>query len=267
MNGLKFNLHCAGVISPEIKSLPDLYEACGCSQRVATSAPPGLLSPVRLPANERRRTTRVVRLVLACIDQAMVDSPFPVASLRSVFATDDGMGEVSQQIFDVLCTTREVSPTVFSNSVHSASAGYFSIASHNHQSATVTSLGMESFASGLLCAVTDAVTLLAPVLFVSYDPVMAEPMNELLPISAATATAWIISAPSVGAGLPVAGTFELTLEPATTPPSRLPAWIPGHWAVNSSAQGFAALGLLKAAPGTRHRMALGRQNLVLEHLV
>ena len=42
------------------------------------------------------------------------------------------------------------------NSVHNAPSGYFSIAYRNRQSATVVSLGLESFASGLLCAASEA---------------------------------------------------------------------------------------------------------------
>ncbi len=266
MQDLKFNLCCAGVLGPGMSSLSDLYTACGGSGLAAAYTPLDFLAPSCLPPNERRRTSSVVRLVLACIDQAIASSPFPVESLRSVFATDDGIGEVSRQIFDVLCTTRQISPIVFSNSVHSAPAGYFSIATHNHQPATVISMGSESFASGLLCAVTDAVTLLRPVLFVSYDPIMEAPLNELLPISEPTVTAWVISAPFVGAKLSAIGVFKLTLELATVPPSELPGWIPKQWAANSSAHGFATLGLLKTPPGTRYLLALGKQNLVLEYL-
>ena len=109
-----------------------------------------------LPANERRRASQAVRLALACIEQALQASPFPVETLRSVFATDEGTGEVCQQMLEALATTRQVSPLLFPNSVHNAPSGYFSIAWRNRQPATVVSLGLESFASGLLCAVTEA---------------------------------------------------------------------------------------------------------------
>jgi hypothetical protein len=38
------------------------------------------------------------------------DSPFPAETLRSVFATDEGTGEVCQQMLEALATTRQVSP-------------------------------------------------------------------------------------------------------------------------------------------------------------
>jgi hypothetical protein len=78
-----------------------------------------------LPANERRRASQVVRLTQACIEQALRDCPFPAGSLRSVFATDEGTGEICRQVLEAVATTREVSPLVFANSVQNAPSGLF----------------------------------------------------------------------------------------------------------------------------------------------
>ena len=136
-----------------------------------------LPSPEMLPANERRRASQVVRLTQACIQQVLKDCPFPVESLRSVFATDEGTGEICQQVLQAVSTTRQVSPLVFSNSVQNAPSGYFSISWRNRQSSTVVSLGLESFASGLLCAVTEAITCEQPILLVAYDPAILSFVN------------------------------------------------------------------------------------------
>lgn len=209
----------------------------------------------------------MVRLTLACIDQVLQSSPFPGDTLRSVFATDEGTGEVCQQMLEVLATTREVSPLLFPNSVQNAPSGYFSIAWRNRRSATLASMGLESFASGLLCAVTEAVTTHEPVLLVTYDPAMTKPLDELLPITDHTATAWILTAEESVPGVPVLGSFALDLEPrGATRASPLPAWLPAAWAEHSSAHALAALGLLESPAGSAFRMTLGRQLLSMHRL-
>jgi hypothetical protein len=84
--------------------------------------------------------------------------------LRSVFATDEGTGEVCQQMLEALATTRQLSPLLFTNSVHNAPSGYFSIAGATSSRPPWSASGLESFACGLLCAVTDAIASRQPVL-------------------------------------------------------------------------------------------------------
>ena len=267
MAGLTFTIHAIGVSSPAFNSLSELLAAAGSSPlaHLGTSAddePPQL----KLSASERRRTSSATRLILECIEQALRTSPFPKTSLRSVFATDEGMGEVSKRMFDALAGARDVSPTVFSNSVHSAPAGYYSIASSNECASTVVSYGLESFASGLLCAVTEATTFGCPVLFVTYDVAMPEPLHEHLPVSESTAVAWIISTSSPLNGMPALGAFTFKIEPSLLGVSDIPAWLPDVWKSNSSMHGFAALALIDAPVGMQYRMALGAQQIVLERI-
>jgi hypothetical protein len=248
-------------------SLAELRSICRGGQCPPSHVPLQLPSPAMLPANERRRSSQVVRLTQACIEQALRDSPFPVGSLRSVFATDEGTGEICQQVLLAVSTTREVSPLVFANSVQNAPSGYFSIAWDNQQSSTVISLGLESFASGLLCAVTEAMASKQPVLLVAYDPAMTAPMDELLPIREATATAWVISSGALGAGVPALGAFAVGLEHnGAHKPTPFPNWLPPHWAVHSSAVALAALGLLEAPADAVYRTPLGAQMLCLQRL-
>ncbi|MBT9488868.1 MAG: beta-ketoacyl synthase chain length factor [Rubrivivax sp.] len=272
VSGLQFDLHAAGVLAPGLPSLAALRAGARTAQRPAP-VPVVLPAPERLPANERRRASPVVRLVLACVEQVLSDSPFPAQALRSVFATDEGTGDVCQQMLQALSTTRQVSPLVFPNSVQNAPSGNFSIAWQNRQSATVVSLGLESFASGLLCAVTEAVTSRAPVLLVAYDPPMTAPINELLPVVDATATAWVLTARrqtglAGPTGLtPGLATFSLDLAPGQGRlPSPWPPWMPARWSANSSARGLATLGLLDAPAGSVMDLTLGGQMLTLRRI-
>lgn len=266
MSRLRFDLHAAGVLAPGLASLADLRAACRSGQ-APPPAPLVLPAPAQLPANERRRASPVARLALACIEQALQASPFPADTLRSVFATDEGTGEVCQQMLEALVTTRQLSPLLFTNSVHNAPSGYFSIAMRNRQSATVVSLGLESFASGLLCAASEATVLRQPLLLVCYDPAMSPPIDQCLAVTEPTATAWILSAPEADTPAPALGSFELELGLAgAVPATKLPGWLPARWHGHSSAHALAALGLLEADAGAVLHLTLGHQMIGLQRL-
>ena len=245
MSPLSFDLHAAGVLAPGLSCLDDLRAACRSGQLHDAVQPAPTPSPDVLPANERRRASQVVRLTLACIEQALTSSPFEAESLRCVFATDEGTGEICQQMLHALDTTRQMSPSLFSNSVLNAPSGYFSIGYRNRQSATVISVGLESFAAGLVFAATEAWSTGQPVLLVSYDPRMTPPMDELLPIRVSTASAWVISA-GMEQQLPKLASFSIdVVEAGNARPTSLPSWIPTAWSGQGSSCAFAALGLLE----------------------
>ena len=264
---LQFNLYAAGVLAPGIDSLPALL-ALRRGAALPAGATLDLPAPNALPPNERRRASQVVRLSFACAEQALEASPFAIDSLRMVFASDEGTGEVNQQLIEALATTRVVSPALFHNSVHNAPSGYLSIGSRNRQSATSVSLGRESFASGLLCAASEACSSGQPVLFLSYDPAMTEPLRTLLPVEQATASAWIIAAGDPPAGHAPLASFALSLHPATlTANHALPGWLPAAWAANSSARSLVALALLdNTQTHTACEFSLGAQLLRLERV-
>jgi hypothetical protein len=262
---LRFHLHAAGVLAPGLTSLAQLRAVSSGAQAYAP-APLQLPSPAMLPSHERRRASQAVRLALACIAQALESSPFPAETLRSVFATDEGTGEVCQQMLETLSTTRQVSPLLFPNSVLNAPSGYFSIAWRNRQPTNAVSMGLESFACGLLCAVTESLATNEPVMLVAYDPVMPPPMNEVLPVEEATASAWIISTGAPGEGVPVLASFTLVVEAELQLPPPLPSWLPAAWTGHSSARGLAALGLLDAQAGAACRLPLGAQLLTLQRV-
>lgn len=263
MRALRFDLHAAGVLGPGLGSLDDLRAACR-SGGLHGAALPALPSPSWLPANERRRATTVVRLTLGCIEQALATGPFAADAVRTVFATDEGTGEVCQLMLEALATTRQVSPLVFANSVLNAPSGYFSIGHKNRRSATVVSAGLESFASGLLCAVTEAQVTGEPVLLVAYDPAMTAPIDEVLPIVEPMATAWMLSV-NADSAPPSLATFTVeaaAAQAATGAP--LPPWLPSRWAHYSSARGLAALGLLESGENAGCQLTLGGLALTLK---
>jgi hypothetical protein len=174
-----------------------------------------------------------------------------------VFATDEGTGEVGQQMLEMLGTTRQISPMLFSNSVLNAPSGYFSIACGNRQPATVVSAGLESFAGGLICAATEAATTRQPVLLVCYDAAMTAPMDELLPITAPIASAWILSAGGPRR-TPALASFELRFEKANgSSPTPAPNWLPARWSAQSGASALAALGLLLVDGDGTYRCVIG----------
>lgn len=263
MTSLKFRLHAVGVLAPGLTSLSGLAQFSSGQITIDPMANLDLPAPARLPPNERRRATTAVRLALACIEQISVGDAYDVASVRAVFATDDGVGEVSQQMLEAISTTRQVSPLVFPNSVHGVAAGYFSIAFQNKKPTTTISQGAESFAAGLLAAVIEANVLNEVILLVAYDAPMLAPMDEVLPIVRPTATAWVISSRTDKECERLAD-FELTLEPDTALSDlAFPAWIPKQWHANSSIQGYAALGLIQAPPDTCRQLALGNCTLTI----
>lgn len=261
MSSLSFNLHAVGLLAPGLSSLSDFREICTDQKKINITDSLLLPAPPALPSNERRRSSRSVRLTLSCVEQLVMQGYPLLGDLRSIFATDDGVGEINQQMFEVLATTRQISPLVFPNSVHSAVAGYFSIAYQNQKPATHISRGVESFAAGLLCAVTDAIIFSESVLFVCFDPAMTEPMSEVLPITQPTASAWLIS--SGDSSDPVVARFTLTLESDNYFGSPLPAWLPQEWAHNSTAYGYAALSLIEQPPDAFYRLQYGVQTLKL----
>jgi hypothetical protein len=130
------------------------------------------------------------------------------------------------------------------------------------------SLGRESFASGMLCAASEACTSAQPVLFLSYDPPMTEPLLSLLPVAAATASAWVIASSAVKTDAAPLASFELGLHPGAMPAEpTLPGWLPAAWVANSSAQGLVALALIDdPEPQPAREFALGAQTLRLTRI-
>lgn len=127
------------------------------------------LKPTMLPANERRRTTGLIKLALQGV-QVLLREYDDLQTVETVFASSDGDLEIA----DKMCATladdnKTVSPTVFHNSVHNAAAGYWSIAASMKGSSTSISAADATFMAGLMEAMTRVITEENVVLYAAYD--------------------------------------------------------------------------------------------------
>lgn len=150
-----------------------------------------------LPPNERRRSSDCVRWAVHVAQEAIVQSGFDPRDVATVFASSGGeMG-----VLDTLCRSlatpeRVISPTLFHQSVHNTASGYWGIATTCQQSATALSCYDDSFAAGLLEAVTFVRAEEGPVLLVAYDLPVPAPLNEARPIMTGFAVALVLAPPS-----------------------------------------------------------------------
>lgn len=161
-----------------------------CPYRVQDIAP---FRSNLLPANERRRTTRVIKLILQVTEEMITSFGIEETRVTTVFASSEGDSE----IIDQLCTAlslpgRPVSPTHFHNSVHNAPAGYWSIATECHLPSVSLAAHDASFSAGLLEAAAIVVVEQTPVLLVVYDYPPPMPLAECRPILAPVATALLL---------------------------------------------------------------------------
>lgn len=156
--------------------------------------PPALL----LPANERRRAPKIVRLALAIGAEALAAAGRDPALVPAVFTSSGGDGDTIHEIMSTLASPRrELSPTRFHNSVHNAAAGYWSIAANSRAATTSLCCHDGSFAAGLLEAAVQAMAGGEAVALIAYDVPYPSPLAEARPIGPAFGVALVLSsAPS-----------------------------------------------------------------------
>jgi hypothetical protein len=147
-----------------------------------------------LPAAERRRTGRVVKLAIAIALEATRQAGADPATLPSVFSSSGGDGHNCHEICEALAgADREISPTRFSNSVHNAAAGYWSIATGAMCASNVLCAFDASFGAGLLEAVAQVCVNRESVLLVAYDSEYPEPLHAKRPIPDAFGIALVLA--------------------------------------------------------------------------
>ena len=133
--------------------------------------------PAMLPPNERRRTTPTINLALQTI-QPLFRSEEDLDQVATVFASSDGDLGTDDKICKALSLDEKIlSPTLFSNSVHNAPAGYWAIATSLQTNSVSLSAGNETFAAGLIESITQVISERQNVLLVAYDVVAPEPLN------------------------------------------------------------------------------------------
>lgn len=154
-----------------------------------------------LPANERRRTTRLIQMALHCGRDAVQDW---TGDLATVFASSCGDQEIVDKIMQSLTLPdRPVSPTRFHNSVHNAPAGYWSILSGSNAPSSSISAWDASFSAGLLEAATRVVIERQHVLLVAYDHVPPARLAKKRQITAPFAVALLLVKEACGSALTV----------------------------------------------------------------
>ncbi len=137
-----------GITAPGIKNW---HEAQSIFQHPGTHsiAPIDKKLETLLPANERRRATRVTQLALSAAQQTG-DSK-ELSQCLQIFSSSNGDLATFNQISLALAMDgRPVSPTRFHNSVHNAPAGYWSIATQSQTASTSITAYNDSLAAGLL---------------------------------------------------------------------------------------------------------------------
>jgi hypothetical protein len=182
-----------GVLGPGLHSWPQAAAVLSGSLPYLT-APTVLPVPAMLPAAERRRTGRVVKLALAVASEAVASAGADASQLPSVFSSSGSDGHICHEICQALALeTREVSPTRFSNSVHNVAAGYWSIATNSMAESNVLCAFDASCVAGLLDAMTQVAVDRHPVLFVAYDTEYPPPLHAKRPIPDALGIAMILT--------------------------------------------------------------------------
>ncbi len=150
--------------------------------------------PPRLPANERRRATELIRLAFRACEDAIHSTQQNLNTMASVFATSGG----DYQIFDQICRTLKntdhaVSPTQFHNSVHNAAAGYWSIATKSCAPSICVAGYDATFTIGLIEAASFTATEKLTTLFIAYDITPPFPLSEKRGIKNPFAVAFLLT--------------------------------------------------------------------------
>jgi hypothetical protein len=182
-----------GVLGPGLADWPQAAAVLAGELPYAT-APTVLPVPALLPPTERRRAGRIVRLALAVGREATLRAGSDAATLASVFSSSGGDGHNCHEICVALALEpREISPTRFSNSVHNAAAGYWSIAAGAQGASNVVCAYDASFSAGLIEALAQVAVERIPVLLIAYDSDYPDPLHAERPIPDAFGAALVLT--------------------------------------------------------------------------
>jgi len=174
----KVYINGLSVIAPGLVEHDDVLAVLLGEKKWCPEPLPNLV-PSLLPANERRRSTTLIKLALKTI-QPLLKSDDDLTLTATVFASSDGDLDIDDKICRALGKEEKiVSPTQFHNSVHNAAAGYWAIAASMRATSVSLSAGDGTFAAGLIDALTQSLSEQQNVLFVAYDVVAPEPLNTV----------------------------------------------------------------------------------------
>lgn len=171
-----------GFLAP---GLPDWPAACALLRGEShyQEAPSLLPVPTLLPAAERRRASRVVKLALAVGLEAATQAQADIAALATVFSASGADGHNCHALCEQLAgDDRLISPTRFHNSVHNAAAGYWGIATGAMAPCQVIGAYDASFGAGLLDALAQVVVDRQRTLLIAYDSEYPHPLYSCRPV-------------------------------------------------------------------------------------
>lgn len=154
---IRCGIHGIGVLAA---GLPDWERARPvlAGQQGWEEDDPGRIVAPDLPRTEARRATAATHLALTVAHQALADHGPPDDSMPSVWtAADSDLPGLDRNCRTLASDPPWISPFSFQNSVHNTPSGYWSIVTQCHGPSTALCSGNESFAAGLV----EALTLLA----------------------------------------------------------------------------------------------------------
>lgn len=188
----KVYLSSIGLIAPGLESWQESKAVLANNTTYVYKDLPKI-SPGILPANERRRTTPLIKLALQVAEQCIGNDLSLASHYATVFASSDGDNNIlSKMCIAVNLADHPVSPTNFHNSVHNAPAGYWAIAADAQFNSNSLSGGDATFAAGLIEGVSFVSVERKSVLFVAYDIPAPEPLVEKSNISDSFAVAFCL---------------------------------------------------------------------------
>lgn len=193
-----------GLVGPGLAGWHEAREVLG-GRTAYSPAATVIPSPEALPATERRRAGKCVRLALAAGLAAAADAAIPARELAAVFASSTGDGENQHAICEVLASDdRAISPTRFHNSVHNAPAGYWGIATGAMMPTDSVAAFDATFGAGLVEALGRvAADPARAVLLVAYDAPYPEPLNSARPVLDAFGVGLVLAAAGAGPAITV----------------------------------------------------------------
>jgi hypothetical protein len=191
MSALRVQVEGIGLWTPQATNFDALRRVLDGD---ALTEPVARPAAAALSANERRRAPESVLVAIEVAAQAMNMSHRSADNLACVFASAYGDQATTDYMCRVLAgAPHELSPTRFHNSVHNASAGYWTIATDCRAPSSAICAGPASFGIGLLEAASQACAQQCPVLLVCSDTAGVGPLGELIGCQLAFGAALVLS--------------------------------------------------------------------------
>jgi len=255
VSGLRADVRGIGLVGPGLASYAAARPVLrgDVSHAWTAAAPP---PPSRLPPAERRRAGPSIRLAMAVADEAVAAADIDPSRLATVFSSSGGEGTNCHALCETLASPAPLlSPTRFTNSVHNAPAGYWTIATGCHAPSNAVCAQRASFGAGLLEAASLVLADARAVLLVCSDTAGSGPLVEVTGCVAPFASALVLT-PQPGPC--TLGRLDLHLCPGSIADARPATAVPPAWVASSpSASALPLLALLAQGAGRCRLMAGG----------